>query len=479
MALGPRADEVFTFDLLDAEGNKLSTAKAKADETVSFKPIQYTLSDAGKTFNYTVREVGHNGKGWTADSDVSVAVKVTDNLDGTLDASVSYGRGTDSAQFTNVYATSAEAVFSVYKTVNGGTEAKPGEKFTFDLYKADESGLAVGTALGTIVTQMGQVSSFDSVRITSEGTYKFVIHETGHNADGWIAASDVVVTVVATDNGDGTLKLETSYSNESHGAAAFDDVYAATGEAAIAVTKTVNGSTETKPGETFTFDLLDAEGNVLSTAEAKVGQTAFFDRIAYTFDDAGKTFAYTVHEMGHNGNGWAADSDVTVTVGVSDNGDGNAQGRRQLLQGHRRRRVRQHLRRHGLRDRLRRQDRERRGPAENQGFDFELKAVTEGAPMPEADVATTRGAARASFGRIEFGLADAGRIHEYLIHEGPRPPRRAGMAADVTATVTVGADMGDGTLAPAPSPTPRQRRTPRPPSSTTSTSRPPASSSSR
>ena len=442
------ADEVFTFDLLDAEGNKLSTAKAKAGETVSFKPIQYTLSDAGKTFNYTVREVGHNGKGWTADSDVSVAVKVTDSLDGTLDASVSYSRGADSAQFTNVYATSAEAVFSVYKTVNGGTEAKPGEKFTFDLYKADESGLAVGTALGTIVTQMGQVSSFDSVRITSEGTYKFVIHETGHNADGWIAASDVVVTVVATDNGDGTLKLETSYSNESHGAAAFDDVYAATGEAAIAVTKTVNGSTETKPGETFTFDLLDAEGNVLSTAEAKVGQTVFFDRIAYTFDDAGKTFAYTVHETGHNGNGWVADSDVTVTVKVSDNGDGTLKADVSYSRGTDAAAFDNTYAATGSATLSVAKTVNGEAPADGQEFAFELRAVTEGAPMPEADVATTVGSARASFGRIEFGLADAGRTYEYLIHEAT--PATAGwtMAADVTATVTVGADMGDGTLAP-------------------------------
>ena len=442
------ADEVFAFDLLDAEGNKLSTAEAKAGETANFEPIRYTLADAGKTLSYTVREAGHNDRGWTADSDVSVTVKVTDNLDGTLDTSVSYGRGTDSAEFTNVYATSAEAVFSVYKTVNGGTEAKPGEKFTFDLYKANESGAAVGDPLGTIETQMGQVSSFDSVRITSEGTYRFVIHETGHDADGWTAAPDVVVTVVATDNGDGTLGLEVTYSNESHGAATFDDVYAATGEAAIAVTKTVNGSTEAKPGETFTFDLLDAEGNILSSAEAKVGQTALFDGIAYTFADAGKTFTYTVHETGHNGNGWVTDSDVTVTVRVSDNGDGTLKADVGYSRGTDAAAFDNAYVATGSATLSVAKTVNGETPGDDQGFDFELRAVTEGTPMPEADVTTTAGSARASFGQIEFGLADAGKTYEYLIHEATPATVGWTMAADVTATVTVGADMGDGTLAP-------------------------------
>ena len=442
------ADEVFTFDLLDAEGNKLSTAEAKDGETAGFKPLQYTLADAGKTFSYTVCETGHNDKGWTADSDVSVSVKVTDNLDGTLDTAVSYSRGTDSAEFTNMYATSAEAVFSVYKTVNGATVAKPGEKFTFDLYKANESGIAVGGALGTVEAKMGQLSSFDSVHITSEGTYWFVIRETGHNTDGWTAAPDVVVTVVATDNGDGTLGLEVTYSNESHGAAAFDDVYAATGEAAIAVTKTVNGSTEEKPGETFTFDLLDAEGNILSSAEAGVGQTVLFDGVAYTFADAGKTFTYTVHETGHSGNGWVTDSDVTVTVRVSDNGDGTLKAGVSYSRGTDAAAFDNTYVATGSATLSVAKTVNGEAPGDDQGFDFELKAVTEGAPMPEADVATTVGSARASFGQIEFGLADAGKTYEYRIHEATPATVGWTMAADVTATVTVGADNGDGTLAP-------------------------------
>lgn len=319
------AGETFDFELKDSTGKVLSTASAKAGETVNFDGIEYTTADAGKTFTYTVHEVGHNDKGWTADSDVKVTVNVVEKADRSLVAEVSYGRGTNSAEFTNTYATSGEATFGVYKTVNGGTEAKPGEVFSFELYEADQNGNKTGDALDKVETEAGQVKNFSSRKFTSEGTYKFVIHETGHNDKGWTAASDVVATVVATDNGDGTLKLETTYSNSAEGVAGFDNTYAATGEATIKVTKTVNGGSDAKEGEFFEFELLDKDGNKVEgvdNVKVQAGGTAEFTGLKYSFADAGKKFEYTVHEVGHNTNGWTAASDVPVSVEVSDNGDG-------------------------------------------------------------------------------------------------------------------------------------------------------------
>ena len=319
------AGEVFGFELKDSKGNVLSTASAQAGETVNFDQIEYTTEDAGKTFEYTVHEVGHNSKGWTAASDVKVTVRVTENADRTLVAEVSYGRGTNSAEFTNVYATSGEATFGVYKTVNGGTEAKPGEVFSFELYKADQSGNKTGKALDKVETEAGQVKNFSSQKITAEGTYKFVIHEVGHDGNGWTAASDVTVTVVATDNGDGTLKLVTNYSSTARGVAGFDDTYEASGEATIKVSKTVNGGSEAKEDEFFEFELLDKDGNKVEgvdNVKVQAGGTAEFTGLKYSFADAGKKFEYTVREVGHNTTGWTAASDVPVRVEVSDNGDG-------------------------------------------------------------------------------------------------------------------------------------------------------------
>lgn len=319
------AGEVFDFELKDSTGKVLSTASAQAGETVNFGRIEYTTVDAGKTFIYTVHEVGHNDKGWTADSDVKVTVNVVEKADRSLVAEVSYGRGTNSAEFTNTYATSGKATFGVYKTVNGGTEAKPGEVFSFELYEADQDGNKTGGALDKVETKAGQVKNFYSREFTSEGTYKFVIHETGHNDKGWTAASDVVATVVATDNGDGTLKLKTTYSNSAEGVAGFDNTYAASGEATIKVTKTVNGGSDAKEGEFFEFELLDKDGNKvegLDNVKVQAGGTAEFTGLKYGFADAGKKFEYTVHEIGHNTNGWTAASDVPVSVEVSDNGGG-------------------------------------------------------------------------------------------------------------------------------------------------------------
>lgn len=319
------AGEVFGFELKNSAGKVLSTASAQAGETVNFDRIEHTTADAGKTFTYTVHEVGHNSKGWTADSDVKVTVKVTENADRSLAAEVSYGRGTNSAEFTNTYATSGKATFGVYKTVNGGTEAKPGEVFSFELYEADQDGNKTGGVIDKVETKAGQVKNFYSREFTSEGTYKFVIHETGHNDKDWTAASDVVVTVVATDNGDGTLKLKTTYSRSAEGVAGFDNIYAASGEATIKVTKTVNGGSDAKEGEFFEFELLDKDGNKVEgvdNVKAQAGGTAEFTGLKYSFADAGKKFEYTVHEVGHNTNGWTAASDVPVSVEVSDNGDG-------------------------------------------------------------------------------------------------------------------------------------------------------------
>ena len=45
----------------------------------AFGEIQYQLSDAGKTFTYTISETGQFGAGWTASGPVTATVHVVDN----------------------------------------------------------------------------------------------------------------------------------------------------------------------------------------------------------------------------------------------------------------------------------------------------------------------------------------------------------------------------------------------------------------
>ena len=56
----------------------------------------------------------------------------------------------------------------------------------------------------------------------------------------------------------------------------------------------------------------------------EAGKTSFevdFGSIAYTLEDAGNTYVYTITETG-SGEGVVNDSPKTVTVKISDNGDG-------------------------------------------------------------------------------------------------------------------------------------------------------------
>ncbi len=222
-------------------------------------------------------------------------------------------QGGAAAAFDDAYEAAGSATLSVYKTVNGGTEAAEGESFTFDLYEGEGT---EGELLGTVSTQAGASADFAAIEYTFEDagkTFVYTVHETGHNEEGWFAASDVTATVTVSDNGDGTLSTTVTYSNGTD-AAAFDNTHSVA-TAQIKIAKTVNGGPLLEH-EQFTFDLLDSEGNNLGTVTIKGTDekpVAAFENL--TFDKTG-TYVYTIHETSDLGDGWGNDADVTVTVTV-------------------------------------------------------------------------------------------------------------------------------------------------------------------
>ncbi len=327
-------DKEFTFALYEKGSDEvLQTVKAKAGETVFFaNALEFT--QAG-TYEYDIKELGSNGDGWTYGDPTTATVKVVENADRSLSATTSYARATDdgtAAQFTNAYATSGSAQLQVYKTVNGGTEAKAGEKFTFDLYKADgysvsDDGVVTGTKLGTVETEAGKVANFDSLTYDAEGTYSYVIHEVGHSGKGWTSAPDVTATVKASDNGDGTLKTEISYSDTKQGAAAFNDTYTSAGELVLDVAKIVNHG-NLSPDEEFEFGLFETDesgakiGDPIATVKLKAGETKSLDGVFYDFDNDGQTYTYIISELTELGESWTKAADQKVIVKVSDDGQG-------------------------------------------------------------------------------------------------------------------------------------------------------------
>ena len=102
----------FTFELVDANGEVVATATNNADGSVVF-PDPVVFSEAG-TYTYQVREVlpedddanteGVQRERVTYDETVWTAtVTVTDDMQGSLHASVSYGDGASLPSFVNTY----------------------------------------------------------------------------------------------------------------------------------------------------------------------------------------------------------------------------------------------------------------------------------------------------------------------------------------------------------------------------------------
>ena len=79
----------FDFEVTDEDGNVIQTVSNKADGTIKFEKISYTLDDVG-THEYTVSEVDPDDDNITCKTDdYTVTVKVKDKGDGTLKVTAS------------------------------------------------------------------------------------------------------------------------------------------------------------------------------------------------------------------------------------------------------------------------------------------------------------------------------------------------------------------------------------------------------
>ena len=105
--------------------------------------------------------------------------------------------------------------------------------------------------------------------------------------------------------------------------------YAAEGSTTLQAKKTVDGGIPDSD-QTFEFELIDDDGNVVSTGTSTRGSVTF-DPITFTGDDMGKTLTYTMVEVKDSGSGGSYIYDrsyyiAEVTVGDSVDEDGNIIG---------------------------------------------------------------------------------------------------------------------------------------------------------
>ncbi|MDO5434855.1 MAG: FctA domain-containing protein, partial [Clostridia bacterium] len=305
-------DDVFTFTVVET-GRTGVAATGASDETgaITFGKIEYSLDDLG-THTYTIAEDDTSIPGVTKDStELTVVVEVTDNGDGTLTAEIVDGES-DDITYTNTFAAEGDITFSGTKALTGRTMTAD-DKFTFTVTEGTET-VATGANNGTGTITFTKIE-YDEKDL---GTHTYTITEDDTTITGVTKDStSLTVTVTVSDNGDGTLKAEISSTSP---AISFTNTYGAAGGITFEGAKTLTGRTMGSDDK-FTFTVKEG-GNVKATGANNGTETITFTEIAYTMADLG-THTYKITEDDTTLGGMTKDdTELTVVVEVTDNGDG-------------------------------------------------------------------------------------------------------------------------------------------------------------
>lgn len=318
----------FAFELMGSDGSVIQTQKNDADGMVAFDKL--TFDHAG-TFTYTVREVqptddapGVPGVTYTGKT-YTLTYVVKDNNDGKLvvkSSTVKPSEGTENGvspgtmAFANSYQPGQTSYqisgTKVLKNADPATTRTPADgEFTFALID-----VATGQEIDR-TTNVGNAFTFKAISYTATGSHAYQVKEVA-GQDGTITYSDAVldVTVSVTDNGSGQL---TATANKTAADLTFTNTYTPTATTAtITGTKALTGR-DLAEGE-FSFDLKDADGNVVQTVQNGVDGTFGFAPLQ--LDKVG-TYVYTVSERaGATANGVTYDTTVfTATVTVTENAE--------------------------------------------------------------------------------------------------------------------------------------------------------------
>lgn len=466
----PTADLSFEFSIAgndDASKAKIpenATATTTGAKVASFGSINFAKEDIGQTYTYTIHETlpaPNDGNVWTMASDVTATVKVgtpTDDAPTVIPVTVEYSNANtdgNAALFNNTWAKpgSASTTLSVHKSVDAaaGANVSADEEFTFELYKADAQGNKTDEKLGDAISvKKDGTAKFGELTFDADGTYNYVIHETGHDGNGWTPAADVKAQIVVkkSDDGKSFVVDSVTYDGKRADCANFVDKYeAAKASASLAARKSLEGA-ELEAGQ-FSFQLKAKGGEVLQTKPNDAEGGVAFDAIEYT---APGIYEYEISEAKGSELGVTYDGAThTAEVVVTDDGQGQlhaavtydggadapefkntytqATGEFQL----------------GLLKTV-------NGRAPRAGESFEFSATAEGenaADAPKLADAATGADGSAAFGVAGLADKDAGRTYTYRIHEVTDLGAGWAKAADVTAEVKVPAERdAEGKVVP-------------------------------
>ena len=318
---GELAGNDFKFQLLDNDGKELQAVQNDKDGKVAFAAIDYATPG---DHDYAIKEVAGNDSTIVYDAkDVKVHVKVTDEK-GELKAVATYDGEADVPTFTNSKPTT-DVTVEATKILTG--KDLTADAFTFGLYDQAGNEVAKGTN-----DRGGKVEL--AVKNLNLGEYDYTLKEekAGQTVDGVAYdAKEVKVHVKVEQNQDDNNKTKVTVTYDGTATApTFNNTYDAKGSVTLTATKTIKVADgfdhTTKPADgEFTFDLKDAAGNVIATAnndaDGKINFTRGF-KLADLGGAASKDFTYTIVEQPGAEAGMVYDTHpltykVTVTDGVT------------------------------------------------------------------------------------------------------------------------------------------------------------------
>lgn len=495
----------YTYSNL-GQGQTEKTFTYKIMEVVWDGSNWHSVEDALKDSDYVSAGVKYDPTIWT----VNVTLK---NDNGVLVLSVQYLKGDvpvqgASFQFANSYdPTPATAAIEGSKILTG-RDMKDGETFGFELSAADDatqSAVTAGTV--TIPTNTATVPnassdnpmgfSFSKISFAKPGTYKLNVNETQWNGnalpedgtDGLtFDRSTKTVTVVVTDEHDGSLTAKVVYPE---GGTAFVNQYNSSMTfAGIQVSKTLYGRTMQASEFDFTIDsedpdsialLADTDKSFTNENNRAAGVADVMTKLTghtFTLDNVGKTYEFTVKENipagatrdAATGLWFVEDTGLyydgashTVKISITDNGKGELSAATTVddepntslvsfMNTYRAQDVSFDTANAQLKKILGGRD-----WLDSDSFTFNLKALTDGAPMPEGAVdgvatatVTKANAENFGFGNITYTsdmLQGApSKTFKYEVSEATGTIEGIDYATNkATITVTV-VDNGEGKL---------------------------------
>lgn len=337
-------DGQFTFELADSDGNVIQTKANDANGQITFDALEF---DAAGTYEYTVREVAGTDDAISYDDTVyTVKITVTDDLKGNLSVTnVDYGEGITAIVFTNVYdepyvpptpdpdpdpSDPSKPDIDVDKKLDG-RDIVAGE-FSFKIAATgDNADYVTPKALTGTVDASGNVSfSGKGFAFDKTGEYEFTVSEVLPGDDdpetpgvqhNGVTYDETTYTITAKVTKGAGNKLVVSWDLGAAAAGVtFHNEYEPdeTAKVTVNATKVLIGR-DLAAGE-FTFELVDAQGNVVGTATNNADGSVSFSPLEFT--EAG-TYTYTLREVTGGLANVTYDTTVhTVTITVVDNGDG-------------------------------------------------------------------------------------------------------------------------------------------------------------